>query len=214
MICMQIILIILTTIPYGILNIYSLVTIKTIKDKNRLNTESLVFTIISLNTFIHTSKKCSTDDDCDLELMCNIESHTCTRPQPYFWHEDIRACYGCASSWLKLQANKCLLFAISHSSGVIYNMHEFTALQDQIKYLLNGNVVLIASLYFYQGVWVRINNVIENANNINEEQLALALSTSGDDSSNKDLNDILSYGDIAAETSNSITSFTSVVSQE
>ncbi|CAF3209134.1 unnamed protein product [Rotaria sp. Silwood2] len=55
MICMQIIIIILATIPYGIYNIYSLVTIKTIKDKDRLNKESLAFTIISLNTYIYTS---------------------------------------------------------------------------------------------------------------------------------------------------------------
>ncbi|CAF4156046.1 unnamed protein product [Rotaria sordida] len=38
------------------------------------------------------------------------------------------------------------------------NIHEFTTLQDQIEYLLNGNVVLVASPNFYQGAWVRINN--------------------------------------------------------
>ncbi|CAF3969656.1 unnamed protein product [Rotaria sordida] len=125
---------------------------------------------------ITIEKKCSTDDDCDLELMCNIESHICTCPEPYFWRQDIRACYGCAPGWLKLQTNKCLLYAISHSSGVtwyeakktcksliaqpliINNVNEFIALQDQIEYLLNGNDELAASLYFYQGAWVQINN--------------------------------------------------------
>ncbi|CAF3490181.1 unnamed protein product [Rotaria sordida] len=125
---------------------------------------------------ITIEKKCSTDDDCDLELMCNIESHICTCPEPYFWRQDIRACYGCAPGWLKLQTNKCLLYAISHSSGVtwyeakktcksliaqpmiISNVNEFIALQDQIEYLLNGNDELAASLYFYQGAWVQINN--------------------------------------------------------
>ncbi|CAF1591621.1 unnamed protein product [Rotaria sp. Silwood1] len=324
---------------------------------------------------ITIEKKCSIDDDCDLELMCNIESHTCTCPQPYFWHEDIHACYGCAPGWLKLQTNKCLLFAISNSSGVtwykakktcksliaqplmINNIHEFIALQNLIEYLLNGNDELIASLYFYQEwselyTWCNndekedffdciqirqnsitnticlqyvsciqqsqyiceaspliqskletnkaeierseinlrakvpavttkrttlrttikttaktttttkktgsnVNNVvdaltgginaagqisnalgnsliIENTNNINDQQSVLGLSSSGDDNSNKGLNNILLYGGITIgiitliiitiiviycisknkNSSNSRTSFTSVVSQE
>jgi hypothetical protein len=54
MICMQIILIIWSTIPYGIFTIYSLVTIKIVKDADRLYKELLFFTIVSLNTHVHT----------------------------------------------------------------------------------------------------------------------------------------------------------------
>jgi hypothetical protein len=54
MICMQIILIIWSTIPHGIFTICSLVTNHIVKDQDRLLKELLIFTIVSLNTHIHT----------------------------------------------------------------------------------------------------------------------------------------------------------------
>ncbi|CAF3401571.1 unnamed protein product [Rotaria socialis] len=56
MLCMQIILILITTIPYGLLHLYSLVTFKIVKNKNatRSITELFIFTIINLNTYIYT----------------------------------------------------------------------------------------------------------------------------------------------------------------
>lgn len=54
MICMQIILIIWSTIPYGLFTIYSLITSQIVKDLQRSYRELLVFTIISLNTYVHT----------------------------------------------------------------------------------------------------------------------------------------------------------------
>jgi len=122
-----------------------------------------------------TKKNCSTDDDCDLELKCNTETNTCTCPKPYFWRDDIHACFGCAPGWLELETKKCLLFAISDNPGVtwyqaettckaliaqpmmINNIDEFKALQRHINYLLNGDNALTATLYFYQGAWVKIN---------------------------------------------------------
>jgi hypothetical protein len=65
MICVQVILIILTTIPYGIFNIYSFATTDTIKDQDRLKKESLIFTIISLNTYIYIGV-------CIRQIMCII----------------------------------------------------------------------------------------------------------------------------------------------
>jgi hypothetical protein len=53
MICMQVILIILTTIPYAIFNIYSFTTMTSVKDRDRLDREALIFTIVSLNTYIY-----------------------------------------------------------------------------------------------------------------------------------------------------------------
>ncbi|CAF4804568.1 unnamed protein product, partial [Rotaria magnacalcarata] len=76
----------------------------------------------------------------------------------------------------KLNANKCLLYAISQSPGVtwyevetmcqsrigqpmmISNIGEFTALQQQVEYLLNEHDELAATLYFHQGAWVQIND--------------------------------------------------------
>jgi len=119
-------------------------------------------------------KKCSTDDDCDLELICNKETNICTCPKPYFWRDDIRTCVGCAPGWLELETKKCLLFAISHSPGVTWYQAEttckaliaqpmtinnnFKALQHKIDYLLNGVNALTATLYFHQGAWVEIDN--------------------------------------------------------
>lgn len=54
MICMQIILILWSTIPYGIFTIYSLLTNNIIKDIKRLYEELFTFTIISINTYVHT----------------------------------------------------------------------------------------------------------------------------------------------------------------
>jgi len=54
MICVQIILIIWSTIPYGIFMSFSLLTNKTIKDQDRLNKELFVYTIVSLNAYVHT----------------------------------------------------------------------------------------------------------------------------------------------------------------
>ena len=51
---MQIILIILTDIPYAIFYIYSLIITKTIKDKDRSNKEMLASTIISRNRYVYT----------------------------------------------------------------------------------------------------------------------------------------------------------------
>ncbi|CAF1609409.1 unnamed protein product [Rotaria magnacalcarata] len=201
MLCMQIILILITTIPYGFLHLYSLETSKIIKSKHATCSipESFMFTIINLNTYIYTGgnffvfmisssryremivsisseEKCSTDDDCDLELLCNTKTNTCACFEPYFWREDVRACFGCSPGWLKLNANKCLLYAISQSPGVtwyevetmcqsrigqpmmISNIEEFTALQQQVEYLLNEHDELAATLYFHQGAWVQIND--------------------------------------------------------
>jgi len=47
--------IIWSTIPYGIFTIYSLVTKQIVKDTDRLYKELLFFTIVSLNTHVHTS---------------------------------------------------------------------------------------------------------------------------------------------------------------
>jgi hypothetical protein len=120
--------------------------------------------------------KCSTDDDCDFDLICNIQTKTCTCPKTYFWHNDIHACFGCAPGWLDLETKKCLLFAVNHSPGVtwyqaetacneliaqpmiINNINEFKELQRKIDYLITTEVnALSINLYFHQGTWVRIN---------------------------------------------------------
>jgi hypothetical protein len=54
MICVQIILFIWSTIPYGIFMSFSLLTNKTIKDQDRLNKELFVYAIVSLNGYVHT----------------------------------------------------------------------------------------------------------------------------------------------------------------
>jgi hypothetical protein len=54
MICMQIVLTVLTTIPYGIFQIYSLLTVKIVKNEVRLTKELLIFTIVSLNTYVYS----------------------------------------------------------------------------------------------------------------------------------------------------------------
>jgi hypothetical protein len=125
---------------------------------------------------IPIEKNCFTDDDCDLELLCNTESNSCTCSESYFWRDDIHACFGCAPGWLEFETSKCLLFAISHSPGVtwyeaqtsckavlaqsmiISNTDEFKALQRKIEYLLDGDDALAATLYFHQGAWVQIDN--------------------------------------------------------
>jgi hypothetical protein len=107
--------------------------------------------------------------------MCNADSKTCTCPEPYFWRDDIRTCFGCPPGWLELETSRCLLFAISDSPGVtwfeaqtlctsliaqpmmIHTTDEFVALQRKIEYILNGHNALAATVYFHQGAWVQID---------------------------------------------------------
>ncbi len=120
--------------------------------------------------------KCSTDNDCNHQLICDTNTNSCVCSKPYFWREDIQACLGCAPGWLDFQTNKCLLYAISRSPGVtwyqaeiickdllaqpmlINSTNEFKDLQRKIEYLLNGDTALAATLYFHQGAWIEINN--------------------------------------------------------
>lgn len=137
--------------------------------------------IIECNVWIEivseiVERTCSTDDDCAHQLICNVQTRTCICPKPYFWREDIQACFGCAPGWLDLDKNKCLLYAASGSSGVISNRtesickdlmaqpmvinstDEFLTLQFQIEDLLNNQNTPAASVYFSQGAWVKIEN--------------------------------------------------------
>lgn len=120
-------------------------------------------------------RKCSSDDNCAHQLACDQQTNTCICPQPYFWREDIRACFGCAPGWLDLQANKCLFYAVRGLSGVTWNQagdickdlmaqpmfintaEQFQSLQVKIEDILNGETALAAVRYFDQGAWVNIN---------------------------------------------------------
>ena len=54
MVCMQILLIVFTVIPYAAHHIYSLITANTAKDSHRLAIELFVMTIVSLNTYVYS----------------------------------------------------------------------------------------------------------------------------------------------------------------
>ena len=123
-----------------------------------------------------TERKCSIDDNCAHQLICNTATRTCICPKPYFWREDIQTCFGCAPGWLDLDTNKCLLYAVNGAAGVTWNRtasickdlmaqpmiinstDEFQTLQWQIEDILNGQTALAATLYFAQGAWVNINH--------------------------------------------------------
>ena len=77
---------------------------------------------------------------------------------------------------MDLETSKCLLYAVSGSSGVtwyqvetickdlmahpmlINSTDEFQALQQKSESMLNSETALAATLYFHQGAWVEINN--------------------------------------------------------
>lgn len=44
---------------------------------------------------------------------------------------------------------------------MVNNIDEFKALKEKIDYLSNGFNVLTATIYFYQGAWIRINQSSE-----------------------------------------------------
>ena len=133
---------------------------------------NLFLKIVSLTI----ERKCSTDNDCDQQLICDTTTNVCVCSKPYFWNEDNQTCLGCAPGWLDFETNKCLLYAISRSTGVtryqselmcndllaqpmfINSTDEFHDLQEKIDDLLNGNTALAATLYFHQGAWIDINN--------------------------------------------------------
>ena len=124
---------------------------------------------------------CSTDDDCELELMCNVVDRRCSCPEPYFLREETSSCVGCAPGWFALHRQKCLLFAISSSpaatwreaeqgchmllaqSMCISNDGQFLALQHQIEFLLNGPNALAATVYFQRGAWIEIDHSMSRA---------------------------------------------------
>lgn len=123
-----------------------------------------------------TEKTCSADDDCAHQLTCQPATNMCVCPEPFFWREDAQSCFGCAPGWVDLETDKCLLYAVSSSSGVkwfqvhrickdlmaepmlISSTDEFQALQRKTEYMLKGETALMATLYFHQGAWIDINN--------------------------------------------------------
>lgn len=54
MVCMQVVLIIMATIPYGLYHFYSFLTRNTVKGPSRLTTELILSTIFSLNPYIYS----------------------------------------------------------------------------------------------------------------------------------------------------------------
>lgn len=129
----------------------------------------LIFSSVLINShlFFSIHHNCLTDDDCDFEFECQIESQLCSCPSPYFWDEKTSNCIGCPSFWLTYEHRQCFFITFANSStdlltwieaqticqhqlGQLFtltNVDEFEFIKDQIEFR-------IADFSSPFGIWI------------------------------------------------------------